>query len=267
MFDVKREPDARNQFGIADTAGRGTDAGPKADAGLLAAAQADTAEVLKTEPLWTPAKGPEGDRVKDLFVTSQKEVYAVGTTQLYRLADNNSEEWTLINAALPLRPIVHRWQKAMIPSILPPKRPARVNGSRRDVASSRFTSTGTRHRTAYPSRLRWSQDAQIEMYLVLTDGVFRSTDTGNTWHAFNDGLTAPEIHTAAAIENVPFLGTKQGLYRLKSGVWEKLSVAQAQAIDSLAVAGDKIYLSVGKQKIRSRVRSLPQATLENRGLT
>ena len=55
------------------------------------------------------------------------------------------------------------------------------------------------------------------MYLVLADGVFRSTDAGSTWHAFNDGLTAPEIQDAAAIENVPFLGTKQGIYRLNSG--------------------------------------------------
>ena len=99
-----------------------------------------------------------------------------------------------------------------------------------------------------PSRFRWSQNAQVEMYLVLVNGVFRSTDTGNTWHAFNDGLVVPEIHTAVAIENVPFLGTKQGLYRLNSGVWEKLPVAPSQSIDSLAVAGDKIYLSVGKQK-------------------
>ena len=249
VFDVKREPDARNQFGIADTAGRGTDAGPKADAGLLAAAQADTAEVLKTEPLWTPAKGPEGDRVKDLFVTSQKEVYAVGTTQLYRLADNNSEEWTLINAALPFTP--HRTPMAEGNDTL-------YIATETDLLASTDRGVTLHHLGSrpqgraiallIPSRLRWSQDAQIEMYLVLTDSVFRSTDTGNTWHAFNDGLTAPEIHTAAAIENVPFLGTKQGLYRLKSGVWEKLSVAQAQAIDSLAVAGDKIYLSVGKQK-------------------
>ena len=99
-----------------------------------------------------------------------------------------------------------------------------------------------------PSRLRWSQNAQVEMHLVLADGVFRSTDAGSTWHAFNEGLTALEIQDAAAIENVPFLGTKQGIYRLNSGVWEKLPVAQAQSIDSLAVAGDKIYLSAGKRK-------------------
>ena len=249
MFDVKREPDARNQFGIADTEGRGTDAGPKDDAGLLAAAQADTAEVLKTEPRWTPAKGPEGERVKDLFITSQKEVYAVGNTQLYRLADNNSEEWTLINAALPFTP--HSTPMAERNGTL-------YIATENDLLTSTdrgvtFHLLGSRpHGRAIallvPSRLRWSQDAQIEMYLVLADGVFRSTDAGTTWYAFNDGLTAPEIRAAAAIENVPFLGTKQGLYRLNSDVWEKLSVAQSQSIDSLAVAGDKIYINAGRRK-------------------
>ena len=99
-----------------------------------------------------------------------------------------------------------------------------------------------------PSRLRWSPDAQIEMYLVLANGVFRSTDAGSTWHAFNNGLVSPKIHAAVAIENALFLGTKQGLYRLNSGVWEKLPVAQSQSIGSLAVAGDRIYFSAGRRK-------------------
>lgn len=81
------------------------------------------------------------------------------------------------------------------------------------------------------------------MYLVLTDGVFRSTDIGSTWHAFNDGLNASGIQDAVAIENVLFLGTNQGLYRLGLGVWEKLPVVQSQSIGSLAVAGNRIYFS------------------------
>ena len=60
-----------------------------------------------------------------------------------------------------------------------------------------------------PSEVVTPREVQMEMYLVLADGVFRSTDVGNTWHAFNDGLTAPEIQDAVAIENVLFLGTNQ----------------------------------------------------------
>jgi hypothetical protein len=86
------------------------------------------------------------------------------------------------------------------------------------------------------------------MYLILSNGVFRSTDAGNTWHAFNNGLTAPKIQDAAAIENALFLRTLNGLYRLNSDVWEKLP-GTPQFIDALTVAGDRIYL-------RSRGQSL-----------
>ena len=249
VFDLNRKPDTRNQFGIGDTRGQGTGTGPKAGAGLLAASQADMTEDIETEPRWIPVMGPGGGRIKDLFVTSKKEVYAVGSTRLYRLADNNNTEWALINAALPFTPystpIAEQNDTLYIVTetdlLMSTDRGATLHllGSRPQ---------GRAIALLVPSRFRWSQNAQVEMYLVLVNGVFRSTDTGNTWHAFNDGLVVPEIHTAVAIENVPFLGTKQGLYRLNSGVWEKLPVAPSQSIDSLAVAGDKIYLSVGKQK-------------------
>ena len=92
------------------------------------------------------------------------------------------------------------------------------------------------------------------MYLVLTNGVFRSTDAGKTWHAFNEGLTTAEIKTTAVIDNALFLGTnplflgtKNGLYRLNTGVWEKLPIASSQPIESLAVADNRIYFTARKQ--------------------
>ena len=94
-----------------------------------------------------------------------------------------------------------------------------------------------------PTQMSGPLDAQIEMYLVLGKGVFRSTDAGSTWHLFNAGLTIPRIQDAVAIENVLFLATQQGLYRLDSGVWEKLPVEPSRSIDSLAVADNRIYLS------------------------
>ena len=250
VLDLERKPDVKNRFGNADTEGRSKGAVPKADAGLLAVAQADVEEGLKTEePRWIPAKGPEGNRVKDLFVTAQKEVYAIGSTRLYRLTDNDSEEWTLINAAIPFTP--HSTPMAAQDGTLYVVTETDLLTSTDRGVTLHLLAPRPQGRVVallVPSRLRWSQDVQIEMYLVLADGVFRSTDAGSTWHAFNEGLTAPEIHTATIIENVPFLGTKQGLYRLNSNVWEQLSVAQSQSINSLAVTGDKIYLSVGKQK-------------------
>ena len=247
VLELKREIDVRNQFGKRDTPGRGNSAGPRADAGLLSAAQADTLKRLETEPQWMPIRGPEGGGVGNLFVTSQKEVYAIGGTRLYQLAADDTG-WTLINAALPVTS--HSMPMAEGKDTLYIVTETNLLASTDRGVTLHFLGPRPRgHAIALliPSRLRWSQDAQIEMYLVLVDGVFRSTDTGKTWNTFNEGLTAPEIHTAATVENIPFLGTKQGLYRRNASVWEKLPIAQAQSIDSLAVADDSIYISVPKQ--------------------
>ena len=247
VFELKRELDVRNQFGKGDTPGRGNGVVPRADAGLLAAAQTNTTEIRKTEPQWIPTRGPEGGGVGNLFVTSEKEVYAIGGTRLYQLAADDTG-WTLINAALPVTP--YRIPMAEGKDTLYIVTETDLLASTDRGVTLHFLGPRPRGRAVallIPSRLRWSQDAKIEMYLVLADGVFRSTDTGKTWQAFNDGLSAPKIHTAVTVGNVPFLGTKQGLYRLNAGVWERLSVAQAPVIDSLAVAGDKIYISVPKQ--------------------
>ena len=248
VFELKREIDVRNQFGKSDAPGRGSGVSLRTDTGLLAAAQVDTAEVQETEPQWRPTRGPGGGGVKNLFVTSQKEVYAVGGTRLYRLADDYTG-WTLINAALPFTP--HSTPMAEGKDTLYIVTETELLASTDRGVTLHFLGSRPRGRAItllIPSRLRWSQDAQIEMYLVLANGVFRSTDTGSTWHAFNDGLVAPKIHAAVAIENALFLGTKQGLYRLNSGVWEKLPVAQSQSIGSLAVAGDRIYFSAGRRQ-------------------
>lgn len=250
VLDVNRQPDVKNRFGDTDVDGRGKGRVPSVDTGLLAVAQAGTTKVPKTEePQWIQAKGPGGATVGNLFVTSQKEVYALGSTRLYRLADKDSTEWTLVNATLPFTN--HSMPMAEAKGALyilteTDLLTSTDRGATWQLLGSR--PPGRAIALLIPSRLRWSQNAQTEMYLVLTNGVFRSTDTGNTWHAFNDGLSAPKIQNAVVVENALFLGTKRGLYRYNSDVWEKLPVARAQSIDSLAVAGDRIYLNAAKEK-------------------
>ena len=246
VYDLKRKLYVRNQFGNADLPGRGSGVSLRTDTGLLAAAQADTTEPQETEPQWVPTRGPGGGGIKNLFVTSQKEVYAIGGTRLYQLADDDTG-WTLINAALPFTPYSTPMAEAE-DTLYIVTETGLIASTDRGV-TLHFLGSRPRGRAVallIPSRLRWSQDAQIEMYLVLKNGVFRSTDTGRTWHAFNEGLTAPEIHAAVTVGNVSFLTMNQGLYRLNSGVWEQLHVPQAQPITSLAVAVDTIYVNTGK---------------------
>ena len=247
-LELKR--DLRNQYGITGDVGNGRGIGAKTNIRLLTKAQADTVAQLETKPKWIPAKGPAGGYVSNLFVTSQKELYAIGGTRLYRL-NNDSTEWMLINAGLPShRTLIAEWngtlyiatQKHLFASTdrgatLIPVGPL---PGRRAVALL----------ITDPSQVRRPQDAQSEMYLVLTKAVFRSTDAGKTWHTFNEGLTGAEIQAAAVIDNAfflgtnpLFLGTKRGLYRLNTGVWEKLPIAPSQTIESLAVADNRIYFN------------------------
>ena len=258
LFALELKQNLRNQYGITGNIGRGSSTGTKTNAKLIAAAQADTTAQLETNPKWIPAKGPGGGYVNNLFVTSQKELYAIGGTRLYRWTEDNSTEWTLINAGIP----TPSGYNTLI---------AERNGTLY-IATQRHLFVSTDRGTTLipvgplpggravallitdPSQVRRPQEAQYEMYLVLTNGVFRSTDAGKTWHAFNEGLTAGEIQAAAVIDNALFfgtnplfLGTKQGLYRLNTGIWEKLPIAPSQPIESLAVADNRIYFITRKQ--------------------
>jgi len=244
VFELKREIDVRNQFGKVDTPGRGSGADPRTDAGLLAAAQADTVERETTKPQWIQKKGPVGGDIKALFVSSKKEVYAIGDVGLYRLTGDDKSEWTLINDSFSTvysgKSMAERGDTLYILT--------KTNLLASTDRGVTWSPLGARPQ-GYPvalfitdtSQVRRPEDARYEIYLILSNGVFRSTDAGNTWQAFNNGLTAPKIQDAAAIENALFLGTRNGLYRLNAGVWEKLPAAP-QFIDALTVAGDRIYL-------------------------
>ena len=243
-LELKR--DLRNQYGMAGNVGRGSGTGTKTDTRLLAAAQADTVEVRQTKPQWIQKKGPVGGRIRDLFVSSQKEVYAIGDVGLYRLTGDDKSEWTLINDSLPsiyaAKSMAERGDTLYIVSKTDVLK-STDNGVTWDSLGERPEGYAVALLITDPTQMSGPLDAQIEMYLVLGKGVFRSTDTGSTWHLFNAGLTIPTIQDAVAIENVLFLATIQGLYRLDSGVWEKMPVEPSHSIDSLAIADNRIYLS------------------------
>ena len=165
--------------------------------------------------------------------------------------DDNRSEWTLINASLPLthqsEPMAE-WNGTLYIATQTDLFASTDRGATWSPIGPRPQGSAIALLITDSTQAHRLQDAQIEMYLVLTNGVFRSTDAGNTWHAFNNGLTEPEIQDATAIRNVLFLGTRSGLYRLNSEIWEKLPIVQAQSIDSLAVANNRIYFTAKRQE-------------------
>ena len=250
VLPLQLKPDVRTQLGSTNTIGRNSSTGSRTNAQPLVAVQSKVVEVIDTEPQWIQAEKLTGGDVKNLFLTSDKTLYAVGSTGLYRLStDDNSTRWTLINASLPLTPQsepMAEWGETLYIATRTSLFASTDRGVTWHTVGPRPQGRAIALLITDPSEKHRQRDVQIEMYLVLTDGVFRSTDAGATWHAFNEGLTAPEIQDAVAIENVLFLGTRQGLCRLNSDIWEKLPVAQSQSIGSLAVTEDRIYFIAKK---------------------
>ena len=252
VLPLRVNPDERTQLGNTNTVGRNSSTGSRTNAQPLVAVPSDPVEVLDTEPQWIQSERLTGGDVKNLFLTSDKSLYAVGSTGLYRLkTDDDSTGWTLINASLPLTPQsepMAEWDETLYIATQTSLFTSTDRGVTWDIVGPRPQGRALALLITEPRNVDRPPDVQMEMYLVLAEGVFRSTDAGTTWHAFNDGLTAPEIQDAVAMGNVLFLGTSRGLYRLNSGVWEKLPVALSQSIGSLAVAGNRIYLSAEKRE-------------------
>ena len=251
VLPLRLKSDVKTQLGSTNAVGRSSSTGSRTNGQPLVAVPSEAVEVLDTEPQWIQSEKLTGGDVKNLFLTSEKALYAVGSTGLYRLIEDNSTGWTLVNASLPLtsqsEPMAE-WGETLYIATQTNLFASTDRGVTWHVVGPRPRGRAIALLITDPSNSHRPRDVQIEMYLVLADGVFRSTDAGTTWHAFNDGLTAPEIQDAVAIGNVLFLGTRQGLYRLNSGVWEKLPVAQSQSIGSLTVADNRIYLSAEKQE-------------------
>ena len=84
------------------------------------------------------------------------------------------------------------------------------------------------------------------IYLALqNNGFFRSTDAGKQWTPLNNGLTDRTLSVVAAIGDTLFAGTDNGLYRLNSGVWERLLVDVPGSIYSLEVSEGSLYVGTG----------------------
>ena len=87
-------------------------------------------------------------------------------------------------------------------------------------------------------------------YLCLGHGIFRSDDAGNSWEALNDGLDSrladySGVHSLRVSQDMLFVMTDIGLYRLDKGSWKylQLPVDDIVHVGALAVCGDQIYVA------------------------
>ena len=256
VLDVDAKPAVRNQVGRAVNPSKGVSAGLQStETPLRSNTQDDLAKFSASR--WTPTNGPSGGTVQNIFATSDRTLYAAAQSGIYRLAAGETA-WTRINTDIPTngirRPMAAHAETLYIVST--DKIFASINkGETWNVFCSRPKGHAvglivTNEVSGYTSHPR------PIMYLALqTKGVFRSTDAGERWNLLENGLANKTVYAVAAIGNMMFAGTNEGLYRLNSDVWQRLSVHPfQQAILSLTVLENNLYVVTGPEPSRWKFR-------------
>ena len=237
-----RKPDARTRFGISDIRGKISGTGFQSEPILLAAAQADEADLPIAKSEWVQTKGPGGVSHAGLFLASDHTLYALAKTGLYRLSDKQ-DTWTFVSASGPNREfnLVMAERDGTLYLLTTNELLASIDDGKT------WKSLGKRPE----GRAIDLVITDTAMYLVLQTEVFRSEDVGNRWEPIGEALRAdnvPEtgnpnflIWDALAINNTLFVGTSQGLFRL-TDEWKNLPIPVPHGIFSLAVAEDRLYI-------------------------
>ena len=261
VLDSPAKPAIRNQAGNSATPGKNPGTGQKPDALLFAATPINDTEISTPKSQWIQTKGPEGGIVSTLFTTTRGDIYAGTATNFYKMADDG-HSWKLVIAggstALSLKDWMMGGTQQMVER----------NGTLY-IATDGAVLTSTDHGETWTSLGEHPKGQSVGMVitdavsgtesdmainLALVEGVFRSVDAGKSWIPLNDQhLADKKIRAIAAVGNMLFAGTDDGLYRLNTDRWEKLTIRPAEmseiktAIHALAVDEHRLYVAAGDE--------------------
>ena len=255
VLDTQAKRDLRNQAGRFDATGKTIGAGLQvSEPVLFAAAEVESEESVATKPQWRQASGPAGVSILGLFASANGDIYATSPIGIYRLASDASA-WTLVNATatngqLHPMPLAERGNTLYTVTVK-----ALLSSTDRGET---WNALGSRPKGRAVGLIITDQ----AFYLAIRKkGVFRSTDAGKQWIAFNDGFNFGEesegetISTVTSIGDTVFALTNRGLYRLDSDTWVKLKVPMEinspfNISESLAVSGSDLYVAGNLSQMR-----------------
>ncbi len=242
VLESERKSDALTQFGNANTPGKNGRSGFQAESLLIAAAHAEETDLSAAKPQWIQTKGPGGVSSAGLFLASDRTLYAIAETGLYRLTEE-ADAWSFVSASGPNREFNRVMAEHDDTLYLLTSNELLVSSD----AGKTWNSLGARPE----GRVRALIITDMAMYLVLQTEVFRSEDVGNQWEPIGEALQADNglegvnpvfrIWDAIAVDNTLFVGTSQGLFRFTDD-WEKLSIPVPHGIFSLANTEDRLYV-------------------------
>ena len=253
--ESKRKPDALTRFGRADTPGENSTPGFQTKSPLIAASQTDKKDIATAKRQWIQTKGPGDASRTGLFLTSDRTLYAIAKTGLYRL-DENADAWTFISTNGPNRefdPVMAEHNDTLY--LLTPDEllTSTDEGKTLNAVSARPKGSTVALVITDGSQERDSAGNETTIYLVLKTAVFRSNNAGRVWESIAESLQSDNaldigslsfrIWDALVADNTLFVGTSRGLFRF-TDVWEKLPVPTSQGINSLVVDGNKLYAGI-----------------------
>ena len=249
ILDIVAKPAVRNQGGRDTSPGKTSRTGTQVSNVTSASVSSENATQFSTAQ-WMPGNGPPAGPVRNIFAASDGTVYAIMQTGIYSVTPE-ATAWTHVNASIPI-------SDALMPM-------AEHSGRLYIVSTDEIFASDNRGETWRALGPRPKGDAvelvitgaeetssaqvPITMYLALKDrGIFRSIDGGAQWNPLNDGLTVSEkISAVATVGKTVFAGTENGIYRLDSGIWQKLPLDTSGAVCSLAVSGNNLYAGIAHE--------------------
>ena len=275
VFDLESKPDVRNQVGRAITTDTSSGADVQdSDSTLISNVSTDPLRLSASE--WTQTTAPQTGPVFDIFATSTGTLYASSPTGVYRLPAG-ATTWIPVNMSaliegprIPMaeyastlyivaadeifastdggetwKAFCSRPQGHAIGLIVMDEtqqnshQPSTISHQQEDAPSpENLLTVGFRRKPTADSH-----STDIAMYLAFENrGVFRSTDAGAHWTPINNGLTDKRILAVVAAGDALFAGTNRGLYRSDSSVWHQVARVPSEAIHSLEVMGNDLYV-------------------------
>ena len=250
VLDINAKPTVRNQVGRATTPGKSSSAGLQStEIASTSNTQDDLTKFSASQ--WNRTNGPYGGTVRDIFVTSDKTVYAAAPTGIYRLTPD-ATAWTLINTNVRngmYRTPMAEYDNALYMVSTDHISTSTDNGETWHILCSRPKGhpVGLIVMDEIQGR---NSDPHLVLYLALQDkGIFRSTDAGVQWNLLKNGLAGKHIHAMAAIENTIFASTNEGLYRLNLDVWQQLQVNTSGPVCWIAGFENNLYIEIGHDSL------------------
>lgn len=229
------KPDNKRKIGNVHSLGVDSNFSKDDDVVLAADAQLISPNnKIEADP-WTQVQGPESAEINELFVSTKGTLFAVSSTGVYRISDDNSG-WIHMRGSTELNgyskmPIAEWDEKLYITTF---------RGIYRSIDNGvnwKVVSSIPKGRSV---ELIINQDG---FFLANEDSVFHTVGPGQSWKPLNNGLENKEITSMSSIGNTLFVGTKDGLYRLKAQTWHRLNADNIKSEVTMEVFKNKLYVA------------------------